>query len=115
MTTTGFPSPDFGTRPAARATSGETFAVGCKLLTDAQQRALILCLDAPLELRGRQGWRHPRETQTRFAEATMRALSDRGLISLARAGMRRGIARLTPNGAWYARSLVSLHGAGGVS
>ncbi len=76
------------------------------LLSAAERSALVACLADGALCKQRNVWVSPRDTNTRFASITVAKLAREGMLRVSASG-RRGVARLTPRGSWFARTAAS--------
>ena len=112
MNTSEFLSPEFLTTPYFLV--GQMLAAGephapVHALTSPQQAALLLCLARDrLDFNGRLGWRMAGGDEPRLYGATIELLADLKLLAVHRRTTRTATARLTQNGNWYARTVVSI-------
>jgi hypothetical protein len=82
--------------------------------TDAQQLALLVLLSGPLYLHGSENCWKPGDTRLVLGvkQTTIDALERRGSVYLGReirAGKSWQVAKLTPKGGWYARTVQRKH------
>jgi hypothetical protein len=75
-------------------------------LSAAERAALIACLADGTLCKQRGVWTSPRNTNRRIASITVANLSRDGMLTVNTFG-RRGVARLTARGSWFARTIAS--------